>query len=422
MLNSFIYFPAILFSCLTTELQTFKMTSHLKPLKHSYTTTNEIPLHDQKPQSILPMSFDELVVVMGGSGKAKTTWELLRLGIDPLDNESTQLSTKARGILQHAIGQNNSIICTSILSITNSDCGTKKYLQKLHDGQMIESVLIPAYKFSRTTLCVSTQVGCDRGCAFCATGKMGLLRNLTAEEILSQVIHGLKISRDENMPDMTNIVFMGMGDAGRNIEAVHSAVSALTDRNRFAMASSKITVSTVGPSPEIFMELAKIPATIAWSLHASEDRLRKLLVPSTRHTTVQLRDGLARALATRIALRTRTIMIAITLVAGINDSIEDALHLADFIRPLLDIAPKIALDLIPYNDIGVMGFNRPSDEKVNAFQSCLRAQGYICFVRVARGDDEASACGMLATKRVKSNTSNSTSSSTETIMDRIMVM
>ena len=167
------------------------------------------------------------------------------------------------------------------------------------------------------------------------------------------------------------------------------------------MASSKITISTVGPSPESFATLSAMPGTLAWSLHSADDKIRKKLVPSTRHTTVQLRDGLVKALKSRKAIRTRTIMIALTLIDGINDTEEDAIKLTDFIKPMLGDVPKIAIDLIPYNDISVPEFKKPSREKVNAFQRVVREAGYFCTVRVTRGEDESSACGMLATKRLK---------------------
>jgi len=168
------------------------------------------------------------------------------------------------------------------------------------------------------------------------------------------------------------------------------------------MASSKVTLSTVGPSPDIFLDIAALPVTIAWSLHSSDDGIRRRLVPSTRHTTAELRDGLLKGLLSRPNVRSRTIMIALTLIAGVNDSPEDALKLVDFVLPMRDVAPKIAIDLIPYNDISVPGFARPSRDRVNAFQKVLREHSLFCSVRVTRGDEESSACGMLATsERVK---------------------
>ena len=349
------------------------------------------------------MSFDQLTAALGGSGKARIFWNLIRKGINPLEHDgdpNSSLSYKTRLRLLTMVPSRKLFTIQSVEE-TVSPCGTRKFLSELEDGAKIESVLIPASKYGRTTLCVSTQVGCDRRCAFCATGKMGLIRNLTALEIVSQVFCGLQISLRENMPDMNNIVFMGMGDAGRNIQNVGAALNCLVDRDRFSMAASKCTVSTVGPSPEAFMELAQYPGALARSLHAADDGLRKLLVPSTKHTTAELRDGLMQALLTRQSLRTRTMMIAVTLIEGVNDSAEHAKQLADFVRPMLSVAPRIAIDLIPYNDIDVSGFRRPSVETVNAFQQVLQKEGYFVGVRLPRGDNESAACGMLTTKRKK---------------------
>lgn len=352
-------------------------------------------------RSILSMPFDELSESIGGSGRARLMWDSLSKGINPLSLPIGEgISQRVRENVAVILGK-NSLISTEITEETASDCGTRKFLQKLSDGQSVESVLIPALKFGRTTLCVSTQIGCDRGCAFCMTGKMGLIRNLTSSEIVSQVFQGLSIVNRENMPPMTNVVFMGMGDSGRNMEAVGEAVLALTCRKKFSMASSKITISTVGPSPEAFLTLANMPGTLAWSLHSPDDVIRKKLVPSTKHSTVELRDGLVKALQTRAAIRTRTIMIALTLIDGINDSAEDALKLAVFLQPMDKEVPRIAIDLIPYNDINIPEFKKPSREKVNAFQQVVRKAGYFCTVRVTRGEEESSACGMLATKRIK---------------------
>ena len=352
---------------------------------------------------VLPLS--GLTEILTGSGKAKLFWSDVRRGVDPLgtaSGEERQLSERAQQRVRDYLCVDGSspqqqLFPTTVTQETLSKCGTRKLLQSLPDGQSIESVLIPSYKHDRTTLCVSTQVGCDRGCAFCLTGKMGLLRNLTSEEILSQVFRGLQVSLREKMPPMTNVVFMGMGDAGRNLDAVGTAVNAMVDRDCFRMASSKITVSTVGPSPEVFLEVAKMPVVIAWSLHSPDDSLRRMLVPSTRHSTAELRAGLLAGLASRPNVRSRTIMIAFTLIAGINDSEGDAQLVADFVKPMLAVAPKIAIDLIPYNDISVQGFTRPDVQRVNAFQRVLRENGLFCSVRVTRGDDESSACGMLAT-------------------------
>ncbi|GMH47531.1 hypothetical protein TrLO_g8188 [Triparma laevis f. longispina] len=366
------------------------------------------------------MSIYELSLAMNGSGKAKRIWENLRSGIDPLDSTLSSLrGTRAIETLRK-LNSEYSILDSSLLSttlnhndITISSCGTQKMLLSLKDGYKIESVLIPSYKFDRTTLCISTQIGCDRGCRFCATGKMGLIRNLQGHEIVSQVVQALKVvNEDPLMPPLLNVVFMGMGDAGQNIHEVSKAVEALTDNDRLKFAKSKCTLSTVGGSPSVFKELAECPGSLAWSLHSAVDEKRRRLVPSTRHTVVELREGLIEALKGRESLKSRTMMIACTLIAGINDGEDDAKALADFVQPIIEVAGKVALDIIPYNDIdregdglvaGDLGgeYRSPTEEAVKRFTDVLKERGcYVC-VRVARGDNENSACGMLATERKK---------------------
>lgn len=160
-------------------------------------------------KSVLSIPFDELSELIGGSGRAKIMWDSLKNGENPLLLPIDQgLSQRVRDSIPVIFGD-QPLISTKVSEETLSDCGTRKFLQKLGDGLSVESVLIPALKFGRTTLCVSTQIGCDRGCAFCLTGKMGLIRNLTSSEIVSQVWNGLSIVKRENMPPMTNVVFMG---------------------------------------------------------------------------------------------------------------------------------------------------------------------------------------------------------------------
>lgn len=143
----------------------------------------------------------QLTDIMGGSGKAKAIWECLKAGKDPfLGNELTE---KGKLILSKAL-KGQPMLSSSISTESLATCGTRKMLLKLSDGLEIESVLIPSSKFMRTTLCVSTQVGCDRGCVFCLTGKMGLIRNLTAIEILDQVVYGLNVVNRYEMPPLLN--------------------------------------------------------------------------------------------------------------------------------------------------------------------------------------------------------------------------
>jgi len=379
-------------------------------------------------RSLIEASFDELTEVMGGSGKASAIWKALREGSNPLEvplpdrnpqmqGSCASLSSKARNHLRSFMlgdlddwGQSVDdllIPCAVEFESPSSD-GTRKYLSTLRDGNRIESVLIPSAEnrdhVDRTTLCVSTQIGCDRGCRFCATAKMGLIRNLTATEIIAQIIRGLHISKREGMPPLNNVVFMGMGDAGRNVDEVCAAVERLTDDRQLGMAASRVTVSTVGPSPEVFQRIARLPCRLAWSLHAADNALRKRLVPSTQHSIEELRDGLVQALKSSSSKIKGGVMIAATLIHDVNDSEEDAKRLRDFLRPVFEVAGRrTVVNLIPYNDIKIKGFTRPSNERITAFWKVLVEGGYMCTKRETRGDEESAACGMLKTKRDKAD-------------------
>ena len=365
----------------------------------------------------LSLSVAELSEQIGGSGRAKAVWEALRNGDDP-----RLLPDSGKAVSDFLLSRD--VTPSTVQLVSGSEDGTTKLLVKLRDGLQVETVLIPVRKRSpsdaggttrkptteRTTLCVSSQVGCDRGCQFCATGTMGLVRNLSADEILSQMIHGVRVARESGLPPIGNVVFMGQGEAGRNAEAVVAAATALTDQNRFGLARQKVTISTVGVDAASLNTLARAPAMLAWSVHAADAELRRRLVPTSRaHSPEELRDALAGALSTRPE-KARTLMIAVTLLAGINDSPAHAQQLAEFLRPLLTVVKKIAVDLIPYNphDGAPVEFERPADERVYAFLQQIRAafegstaMGYGVYVsvRVPRGDEKMAACGQLVTSR-----------------------
>jgi len=203
------------------------------------------------------------------------------------------------------------------------------------------------------------------------------------------------------MPPLTNIVFMGMGDAGINAANVKVAATTLVDREKFRMARSKITISTVGPSPDCFRELSDADGMLAWSVHSADDELRRKLVPSSKYTVAELREGLIDALAPRPA-RQRTLMLAATLIEGVNDAPADAKILAEFVGPIVDVAQKVNVDLIPVNPTDHQpDFRRPSDEALTAFVAAVKEVEPRVHValRVQRGDDEAAACGQLLISR-----------------------
>jgi len=248
----------------------------------------------------------------------------------------------------------------------------------------------------------SSQVGCRQGCTFCATGRMGRLRSLTSNEILAQVYFSRKVCRVLNIPPVDNVVFMGMGEPADNPQAVVRAANLLTDAHGFQMAKTRVTISTVGPSPDSFVTLGKAPVALAWSVHASEDSLRKQLVPTTKYSMVELRQGFIEAMLNR-PKKLRTTMLEVALIDNVNDDAKDAEHLANFALEMVDQVPgmKLMVNLIPFNDIGHPTYRKPSMERVLNFQNVLTEKGIFCFVRTTRGDDESAACGQLATKKQK---------------------
>jgi 23S rRNA (adenine2503-C2)-methyltransferase len=199
---------------------------------------------------------------------------------------------------------------------------------------------------------------------------------------------------------------MGMGEAARNVDHVVRSVSNLVDRKLFQIAPRRVTISTVAPSPQAFEELGKAHVVLAWSIHASEDSLRKKLVPTTKYSVVHLRDSLIRVLLGRPQTR-RQIMLELALIDGINDRIQDAEHLAEFCQEFYRKVPgvKLVVNLIPWNDISATSgpaahYRKPSSASLLAFQKLLVEHHILCYTRTTRGDDESAACGQLATKRL----------------------
>ena len=292
---------------------------------------------------------------------------------------------------------------------TSNDGTTKLLIRMASDGLEVETVIIPWYdrEKPRSTLCVSSQVGCAQGCTFCATGRMGRLRSLTSDEILAQVWYAHKVCRVLDIPSVDNIVFMGMGEPADNAEEVVVAAESLADRQRYELAQSRITISTVAPNPKAFATLGKAPAALAWSVHASQDELRKKLVPTTKYSMEELRLGFVEALKAR-SKKLRTTMLEIALIDGVNDGMEEADHLADFALKICKDVPgaKVVVNLIPYNSIDHPTYRKPTEEAVAAFQKRLMEKGVMVYVRTTRGDDESAACGQLATKKKKKKTNS----------------
>jgi 23S rRNA (adenine2503-C2)-methyltransferase len=262
--------------------------------------------------------------------------------------------------------------------------GTEKFLFALDDGRRIESVFIP--DTPSMTFCISSQVGCAMDCAFCLTGRMGFVRNLTAGEIVGQV---RTLASSLQLPgDRFNIVLMGMGEPLHNYDAVMQAIRMLTDEHGFAMNPRRITLSTVGlvPAIERLMQEPIVP-NLAISLHGTTDAQRGAIVPINRkYPLADLIDA-----CQRIPLKRRDrLTFEYVLLAGVNDTPEDAQRLVRLLAPL-----RAKVNLIPLNEAPGIPFERPSDERVNAFAAILAKRGAIVSVRKSRGRDIRAACGQL---------------------------
>jgi 23S rRNA (adenine2503-C2)-methyltransferase len=262
--------------------------------------------------------------------------------------------------------------------------GTEKFLLRLADGTHIESVFIP--DTPAMTFCISTQVGCAMACAFCLTGKMGLVRHLTAGEIAGQVrvLAGALDMRDRKF----NIVLMGMGEPLHNYDETMRALRILADEHGFGMSARRITLSTVGLLPAL-ERLAKEPVmpNLAISLHAPTDLQRGELVPINR------KYGVAEIInaCKRFPLNRRSrITFEYVLLAGVNDSPQDARRLAKLVAGV-----RSKVNLIPLNAAAGIPFHRPTDEVIDRFARTVADRGVTVSVRKSRGRDIRAACGQL---------------------------
>jgi 23S rRNA (adenine2503-C2)-methyltransferase len=259
------------------------------------------------------------------------------------------------------------------------------------DGHPVEAVLMRYAK--RATVCVSTQVGCAVSCSFCASGRLGLRRDLTAEEMLDQVFHFARLLRAEDRR-VTNVVFMGMGEPFHNYDETLRACRLLNDGDGFALAARSISVSTVGIVPGIdrFSE-EPLQLNLAVSLHAGTDALRDRLVPVNR--TYPL-DDLFAACARYVRRTHRKVLFEYVVLRGLNDTDEQAQVLGHRVRP-----PHYHLNLIAYNDTGGE-YARPRAADLAAFRGRLEEAGVSCTVRRSPGAQIEAACGQLALRRSES--------------------
>lgn len=258
---------------------------------------------------------------------------------------------------------------------------TEKFLLKLEDNNLIECVLIPVDY--RSTLCISSQVGCRMKCDFCQTGKSGFIRDLLAYEIVDQVIAINKLIKPKKV---TNIVFMGMGEPLLNLKEVIEAVKRI--KNYIGISKKKITISTCGIAPSITEMSRELPdVNLAVSLNATNDEIRNKLMPINRKYPIKVLLNACKEYSKRTH---KTITFEYVLISGINDSINDALNLYNLIKDL-----KCKVNLIPFNEQPDILYRKPDLERIINFQNILNKKGLRTFLRVSRGQDIQAACGQL---------------------------
>jgi 23S rRNA (adenine2503-C2)-methyltransferase len=295
-------------------------------------------------------------------------------------SEMTNLSVE----LRTALGEAALISMPRIIQHDISEDGTQKFVLQLADGKQIESVFIP--DTPKQTFCVSTQVGCAMGCAFCLTGKMGLIRHLSAAEITAQV---RTLARSAKLLDKPfNIVLMGMGEPLHNYDETMKALRMLNQKEGFDMHPKRVTLSTVGLVP-MMDRLAQedLMPNLAVSLHAATEEQRRAIVPPTKKYSLQ--DIIDACKRFPLSKR-RRIMFEYVMLAGVNDSDEDARKL---VKVLAGVKAKV--NLLPLNAAPGIPFERPSDERINSFAKILAGRGLMVSVRKSRGRDIRAACGQL---------------------------
>ncbi len=286
--------------------------------------------------------------------------------------------------------------------------GSVRYLLKLEDGQTVEAVYMP--EEDRTTVCISSQVGCAVDCKFCFTALVGLKRNLTAGEIVGQV---LAIATDQHVAPKSrlNVVFMGMGEPLLNLGPVMKAVNIMADAAGLGIALRRITISTSGITPRIYdlaRELAR--PKLAVSLNASTEKQRTALMPLNRK--YPLRDLLAACRAYPLRPRER-LTFEYVMLDGVNDSLADAARVADLLRGM-----PARVNLIPYNGGAALPYRATPLPRVLEFQQLLAEHKVPVFIRISRGRDIMAACGQLSLASSPSTISPSATSNQRSQQDQ----
>lgn len=344
-------------------------------------------LHEHRSDKLKPdlvgMTQPELEIFFGDLGKESYRAAQVMKWIHRGLADSFDVMSNFSKSLRNELSLRASILRPKVLDVSCSDDGTKKFLMGLEDECRVETVLIPGE--DHDTLCLSTQVGCQMGCRICRTARIGLIRNLSAGEIVGQI---LEVRRREPLSRITNVVLMGMGEPLANFDQTVKALRIMSHPNGPQISWRRLTVSTVG-LPNGILQLGRvIRAKLAVSLNAVTDEQRTAIMPV--NLIYPLSELLGALKEYPLARRDR-ITIQYVLIDGFNDSDADARQLVRLLNPI-----RAKVNLIPFNDELDENFRTPKPERVLRFQEILMANSLVAIVRRSRGRDITAACGQLA--------------------------
>ncbi len=334
-------------------------------------------------RDILSMSFDELSEAVALLGEPKFRAKQIYAWLHKETVASFDEMTNISKALRQKLDDNFVIFSVSIEKKLISEYDdTRKYLFKLYDGEFIESVLMK-YKYGYT-LCVSTQVGCRMGCKFCASTLDGVVRNLTAAEILAQIY----VAQRDNDIKISHVVLMGMGEPLDNYDNVTRFLSLITDEAGQNMSMRHISLSTCGIVPKIYELMEKdLQLTLSVSLHAPTDEIRSTMMPVNKKWGV---DELLKACKVYTDKTNRRISFEYAMVSGVNDSDECAKILAKKLKGIL-----CHINLIPVNEVKETGCKKSSRERIESFSGIIAKSGFAVTVRRKLGSDINASCGQL---------------------------
>ncbi len=329
------------------------------------------------------LSPDALVDFLAGMGKEKFRAEQVLRWIYQRGVEEFSEMTDLAKSFREELSQRATISSFTHETVEVSSDGTRKFLFRLHDGKSVETVLIPM-ESGRSTLCVSTQVGCAMQCAFCFTGTFGLERNLATSEIVNQVC---AVRKDYTVD---NIVMMGMGEPLHNLDNVIDALKILYVATGFDYSSRKVTLSTSGLIPEMRELGLRIKVNLAVSLNATTDAVRDELMPVNRRYPLA---ELMEACRSYPHAPHQRITFEYILIKDVNDSLTDAKRLIKLLHGI-----KAKVNLIPFNEHPGSDFQTPDEVTIRAFQSYLLDRQIVAIRRASKGQDISAACGQLKGK------------------------